>query len=197
VPLPRAPLGYAALAETLGPTLGLTADTVLLAESFSGPLAVMLAAHYPVAALVLCNSFVVPPRPPMLQVFALDALFRIRPPDAVIRRYFVGPAASDTLVARVQEVITSVPPAVLAARVRAVLGVDVADQLARCGAPIVYLRGRDDELVPAASLGAVKAAAANSVTTLELPGPHLLLQVAPEAAWEALRNVLVQLPAAQ
>jgi pimeloyl-ACP methyl ester carboxylesterase len=53
VALPPKPSGYAELAEHLSSTLRLSPDTILLAESFSGPLAITLAARHMVAALVL------------------------------------------------------------------------------------------------------------------------------------------------
>src|SRR5262245_42706994 len=87
VPIPPEPLGYRELVDRLGPTLHLTADTILVAESFSGPLAILLAAQYRVAALVLCNSFVVPPRARLFRVLAMPLLFRIRLPAALIDRY--------------------------------------------------------------------------------------------------------------
>ena len=64
VTLPPEPLGYSALAARLGSALELTPETVLVAESFSGPLAVLLAAAHPVGAVVVCNSFVQAPRSP-------------------------------------------------------------------------------------------------------------------------------------
>ena len=191
VPLPAERLTHAQLAERIAPTLRLDAHTLLLAESFSGPLAVMLAAREAVAALVLCNSFVVPPRAPLLRILAREIFFRAPPPASVVRRLLVGPHASDALVACVRAVIASVPPALLAARLRAVLSVNVAGTLARCTAPIVYLRGDDDRLVPEASVSALLAAAPTPVKLVRLSGPHLLLQASPEAAWRAIRDVVI------
>ena len=87
VALPPRPFGYAELADHLSPTLQLTPDTILLAESFSGPLAITLAARHAVAALVLCNSFVAPPRARALRAFAIPLLFHVRPPASLVRRF--------------------------------------------------------------------------------------------------------------
>jgi len=80
---------------------------------------------------------------------------------------------------------------VLAARVSSVLRVDVAGSLTRCSAPIFYLRGTKDRLVPEASVDAVVRAAPVSVSVVRVPGPHMLLQVAPEAAWRAIENAVL------
>src|SRR5215207_6227719 len=116
VSLPREPLGYAELVERLAPRLQLTPDTILLAESFSGPLAILLAQRQQIAALVLCNTFVMPPRPRALAVLPLAPFFRLPLPAAVVRRFLVGSDAPDTLVERVRAAVASVPPTVLAAR---------------------------------------------------------------------------------
>jgi pimeloyl-ACP methyl ester carboxylesterase len=196
VALPPEPLGYAALAERLGPLLALRRDTVLVAESYSGPVAALLAAAHPVAALVLCNSFVTPPRAPALGLLARAPLFRLPLPARAVRRFLVGADAPDSLVAAVRAAVATQPPATLAARLRGVLAADAAGALARCTAPITYLRGTGDRLVPEASVSAVAQAASTAVTVVRLRGPHFLLQAEPEAAWRALRSAAGFAPAA-
>ncbi|HKW12792.1 MAG TPA: alpha/beta hydrolase [Gemmatimonadaceae bacterium] len=184
--LPHDPVDYAGLAMHLAPRLDLSPATVLLAESFSGPLAIMLAEAHAVGGLVLCNSFVEPPRSRALRVLARPWLFRRPPPVAFIRRFLVGREAPDALVARVRSVIASVPPTVPAGRLKTALSVSVSARLARCAAPVLYLRGTADRVVSEASVDAVFSAAANQVSVVKLAAPHLLLQVEPEAAWRAI-----------
>jgi len=191
VPLPREPLGYVALVDRLAPTLQLTPDTILVAESFSGPLAVLLAEHQRIAALVLCNSFVTPPWPWALTALPLELLLRLPQPGALVRRYFVGSGAKDTLVEKFRSTVASVPPAVLAARISAALSVDVRDNLSRFAAPILYLRGTQDRLVSDASVQDVVSVASSAVRVVRIPGPHLLLQTCPEAAWRAIEDAVI------
>ena len=191
VALPQERLEYAELAERLAPQLRLDAETILLGESFSGPLAVHLAAGQAIGALVLCNSFVLPPGPPALAALPLPTLFNLPLPAFFIRRYLVGAQATDALVAHVRSVVASVPARVLAARVSSVLRVDVTAPLGRCTAPILYLRGTDDRVVSDASVREVVAAALVEVTVARISGPHLLLQAAPEAAWRAIRTTVL------
>ena len=195
VPLPSKPLSYAELAEYLFPTLQLSPDTILLGDSFSGPLAITLAARQRVRALVLCNTFVAPPRPRALRALAIPLLFHLPPPAGLVRRFLVGPAASDALVALVRAAIWSVPAHVLSARFRAVLTVSVAREFASSAAPVLYLRSTEDRLVPDAALSAVIAAAATKVSVVRLGGPHLLLQTNPTAAWDAIADTILESPA--
>jgi pimeloyl-[acyl-carrier protein] methyl ester esterase len=191
VSLPQESLAYTELVDRLAPRLQLGLDTILLAESFSGPLAILLAERQRVAALVLCNTFVLPPRSRAFTA-PLTPLFHLPMPAVVARWFFVGRDAPDDLVERVQATVASVPPAVLAARVASVSSVNVADALARCSAPIVYLRGTKDRLVPEASVDAVVRAASVPVSVVRIPGPHLLLQAAPEAAWRAIEDAVLE-----
>lgn len=191
VPLPHEPLGYAALVDRLTPTLQLTSDTILVAESFSGPLAILLAERHHIAALVLCNTFVTAPLPRALAALPWASLFHLSVPGALVRRYLVGPDAPDLLVEQTRSTVASVPPAVLAARVTAALSVDVRDNLSRCSAPLLYLRGTRDRLVSDASMQDVASAASSAVRVVRIPGPHLLLQTCPEAAWRAIADVVI------
>ena len=186
VPLPGEPLSYAELAERIAPRL--TAGCVVVAESFSGPIGVRLALMAPIGALVLCNTFVRPPLPSLLRFLALPLLFHLPVPVAAVRRWMVGPDAPDELVARVRETIASVPPALLASRLRSVLAADEADALAGCTVPVLHLRGADDRLV--GERGARGIAGSPCVTVATIPGPHLLLQARPEAAWSAVARFL-------
>jgi pimeloyl-[acyl-carrier protein] methyl ester esterase len=193
VPLPPEPLGYIDLATHLVETLRLTPDTILLGESFSGPLAIALAARTRVAGVILCNSFVQSPVPSLVRFLARTALFRVRPPVAVLRRWLIGWNAPHSLVDELRAAAAVTPPRVMAARVAAVCAVDATHDLARLESPLLYVRGVDDRLVPERSLATIARVAPN-VVVRRVPGPHCLLQVAPGEAWAAIREFVAQLP---
>jgi pimeloyl-ACP methyl ester carboxylesterase len=186
VRLPAEPLPYAGLARRIAPAL--TPGCVVVAESFSGPIGIRLARIAPIGALVLCNSFVAPPLPSILRFLALPLLFRAPVPAAAVRRWMAGANAPDELVARIRETIASVPPALLASRLRSVLAADEADALAGCAVPVLHLRGADDRLVRERS--GRRIAESPCVTVARIPGPHLLLQAQPAAAWSAIARFL-------
>lgn len=143
---PDQPLDYAAL-EPLVPLP--RRDFVIVAESFSGPLAIQIASRAPahLKALVLIATFV---RPPLgwlssfLGAFALPLLFRAPPPRAALRALLLGTHATDALVSETRSVIQSVAPAVLASRLRGILSVDVTRELRVVRVPILYLVGRQE-----------------------------------------------------
>jgi pimeloyl-ACP methyl ester carboxylesterase len=184
VALPAERCTHAELAKRIGPVVGLDVSSVLLAESYSGGLALRLAAEHPVAAIVLVNSFVAPPRHRALRLAALPALFRFGTPRAAIRHFLVGARSSPALVDEVKRVVDSVPAHVLAARITEVLSADSGNWLARCTAPLLYLRGTEDRVVPEASVRRITSA--RDTRVVRVPGPHLLLQAEPARAWAAI-----------
>jgi len=163
---------------------------ILVAESFSGPLALRLAvAHPTIRAVVLCASFVSSPVSRWPRPFVQPFLFRLPMPAFVMRRFLLGPSAPDALVQEVRNAIRSVRPQVLAHRVREVLALDASAALERCPVPILYLRAVHDALVGPASfetIGAIRP----DVTVSPVDGPHLLLQARPAAAWAVIMQSL-------
>jgi pimeloyl-ACP methyl ester carboxylesterase len=191
--LPMERLGYDALAERLAPTLRLDADTVLVAESFSGPLAILLAERHPLAALVFCSTFARHPYPRALGALPLELLARIRPPAALVRYYIVGTDAPDDLVRQARVALAAVPPRVLAFRARCALDVDVTAQLRRCALPMLYLRGTHDHLVREKSVREMIAATSARMSVARIAGPHMLLTTAPEESWRIMTQFTSQI----
>ena len=184
-------IAYADLLDVVEQQLGDEDEVVLVAESFSGPLAVRYAAAHPrrVAAVVLCASFVRPPFWGWLRWFLVPALFRAPPPGVVIRRLMVGRDGPDSLVRAVQAAVTRVSPEVIAERLKEVAGVDCAAALRDIRAPVLYLAATRDALVGNPAVEAVRAARPD-VRVRRIDGPHLILQRAPAEAWREIQTFL-------
>lgn len=193
VPLPPEPLAYAELADRVARMLP-PGPVVIIAESYSGPLAVAITERRPVKGMVLCNSFVSAPRARALRWLALPSVMNLRPPALLLRRYLVGVDADDALVREVATTISSVAPSVLACRIGSVLTLDAAPAFAKCTVPTLYLRGSDDRLVPDSAWRRMSRLRPLAIATI--PGPHLLLQAKPAAAWAAILPFIDSLSAA-
>lgn len=191
--LPAEPLAYDELADRIAPTLPAGEPPVLIAESFSGPLAVRIAEHRRVGGIVFCNSFISAPRSQALRWLALPPLLRLRAPALLLRRYMLGPDAGDELVREVADAVASVPATVLASRIRIILEGDEASAFERCDLPMLYLRGTEDRLVSEQAWR--RMAALRPIPLAQIAGPHLLLQASPAAAWAAVLPFLASLPA--
>lgn len=156
---------------------------VILAESFSGPVAVEVAASRPpgLAGLILCASFVVSPVPRWLRFFVTAALFRCGVSPALLRFFVLNGGAPREAAEEAVAAVRSVAPKVLAARLRAVLEVDASEALRNCPVPILYIAGSHDRLVGSRGLAAIRRGRPD-VESVEIQGPHFLLQARPEAA---------------
>jgi pimeloyl-ACP methyl ester carboxylesterase len=155
----------------------------LLGWSFSGPLALMMAAEAPrgLCGVILCASFISVPWPVIrvLRGAVTASLARLFPfVSEVLAR--LGGYTSDAFRRDRAECWTRVPPSILAARARAILGMERRPKLA-CRVPLLYLGGSSDVVVPSWNAGAVTRAIP-SARVVTIDGPHLALYTNPEAA---------------
>lgn len=187
--LPNEPLSYSDLQRLMEPRIPQDSPFVLLGESFSGPLAIRLAAKRPpnLRGLILCNSFVSPPRAPFWKMLPWTTLFRIPPPNLLLRRYLAGNDAPTSLLADLRRTLSSVPPQILASRLRTVLTENAREALGQCVVPMLYLRGTKDRLVLARACRTMEKIAP-SIRRCEITGPHLLIQINPKEVWQAITN---------
>jgi pimeloyl-[acyl-carrier protein] methyl ester esterase len=185
------PLGYRELLEWMDVPVG---PFAIIAESFSGPLGVLLASRYAsrVRALVLVATFVRSPRPLLARLGASlgPTLFRWRPPDIALRWALLGMDGGDTDVRDARAATASVTPSVLAHRLREVSRVDVSSEFASIAAPMLYLAGTRDRLVGRSvrrELGTLRP----DMQTCVLDAPHLVLQSNPGTAATVINEFLL------
>jgi pimeloyl-ACP methyl ester carboxylesterase len=180
------PLGYDQLLPLVEAAVPPAAEFVVLGESFSGPLAVLLAAgrHPGLRGVILCASFARSPlalRAGWVRHLIHPILFRLTP-KPLVRRVLLGRHHATPLAGQLEGALARVSPCVLAARARAILTVDVGRQLRSCPVPVLYLKAGGDHLIGAGSLAYVRRMYP-AVEVVSMSGPHLLLQAAaPEAA---------------
>lgn len=167
---------------------------VILAESFSTPLAVRFAAETPkgLQALVLCAGFVSPPRHDMLSRFAsilAPMLFAFGLPESVCRHFLVGDTAPNSLVDAVRSTVSRVSVGVLAHRLRSVLSCNVERELRTISVPLLYISGIEDKLVTRSSFQEIQLAKPDAQFT-SIEAPHLILQAQPRKSVDALMRFL-------
>jgi pimeloyl-ACP methyl ester carboxylesterase len=165
---------------------------VLVAESFSGPLAVRLAAERPpgLRALVLAATFLRAPLHP-----ALHPVRTLGGAPAPVGRWFMaGPDAPDALVEEVQRAVAAVSPAVMAHRAAEALRVDVRADLARVGVPVLAIVPAHDRLLRTDLADEVLAARPDAEIAV-LDAPHMVLQRCPHASLARIEELLARLGA--
>ncbi|PTD97115.1 alpha/beta fold hydrolase [Pseudothauera lacus] len=174
-------LDYAELESVARSFLPADEPFFLLAESFSGPIGISIAARPPphMRGLILCCSFARNPQP---MLAALRPFISILPvsllPVGLIACFVLGRFKSPAGVDALASTLASVSPAVVRKRLGTVLAADMTDALARVRIPVLYLRAADDRVVPRASSELVMSHAPQT-QVVELSAPHFLLQALP------------------
>jgi pimeloyl-[acyl-carrier protein] methyl ester esterase len=184
------PLSYLELEGIVRMACPVAESFILVAESFSTPLAIKLAATHPanLAGLVLCAGFAASPVEGwrrLLLLMLAPLLFRVPLPDTALKVWLVGPDAPAALLVAVRRAISNVWPRVLAVRLRATLKCNVQNELSQVDMPILYLRANRDRLVDASCLEEIRRIKPQ-VKVVSIDGPHLLLQRQPRLAAEAV-----------
>ena len=184
------PHGYDGLLTLVEEAASGLDDFVVVGESFSGPLALMLASKNPpgIRGVVLCASFVRFPLsiPEQWRGMVRPWMFRIQP-TWLVALVLLGRHAWGPLGRLLRESIRSVSPEALTARAVAVTRVDVTAELMACSVPVLYLRAAGDLIIRPGCWELVQSMRPEAEMAL-LPGPHLVLQVSPSEAATVLAN---------
>lgn len=179
-------LGYAGYAEIVRNVIG-KRHVFLLGESFSGPVAVRVAAQLggQIEGVVLAATFVKNPWPGCLIRRAALVDPRATPPN-IRNAILMGAYADPELASKVEEIVGALSRSVRAARLRAVAEVDVRADFARLACPILVLHGRGDWLVRKSPIQRAVCERGRA-RMIVIPGAHMLLQTRPaEAAAEII-----------
>jgi pimeloyl-ACP methyl ester carboxylesterase len=156
----------------------------VLGWSFSGPLALMLAAECPseLRGVILCASFASSPQPwfRLLAPLAQPGLLRLFPLLSQAKA-LLGGYSSAELRRRLGAAHSKAGPAALASRVRQVLELRASKLVSQCQVPILSVAGSRDWVVPRRSVRLIERQAA-SIQVATVHGPHLALLTNPKAA---------------
>lgn len=160
---------------------------VLLGESFSGPVAVKVAATAPerLVGMILVATFVTSPLAPIVsglaRMMARPALLAKTPPRFLLRWWLLGKDAPESLIRLVHDALAMVAAQVKAGRIVELLRVDVREELRMAQVPVLYITATNDRVV-SRRCGREITRDAQEVTVKHVDGPHLVLQCAPESA---------------
>ena len=188
------PNAYADLLAAVRTAVSECPACYVLGWSFSGPLALMLAAVEPtkVRGVILLATFIRPPHPLLVRwrfAATTPLIWMVRVGRRVPVWLFRRP--TDRVRCDKAETWKRVGSRVVAARVRAILTVDVREQLARCRSPILYLAGSDDDVVPPRNIAEILQVRP-SVQVRTIEGGHLAMYTNPEAAARIIMKFIVQ-----
>jgi pimeloyl-[acyl-carrier protein] methyl ester esterase len=167
---------------------------VLIAESFSTPIAIQIAASATshLKGLVLCAGFAASPlrgvRRYITSVFA-PLSFKLKLSESAVKLLLVGWDAPNHLIAAVRQAVKTVPSDVLADRLKQVLSCDVRAEIPNIHIPILCLPGKRDRLVVSACSREILRSSRDA-KLVEIDGPHLILQREPRPCAEAIADFI-------
>jgi pimeloyl-[acyl-carrier protein] methyl ester esterase len=163
--------------------------TVLVAESFSGPIAAHVALRYreQVAGIVFAASFVTPPHPVLLN------LVRIMPTPAfsamratLIKQFCVNGVRDKTVIEEASVIVNALESAVIKRRLM-LLGSLAKLRLAPIDIPVLSLRGTRDRLITKTATSSI-ANTFPKTLSIDVDSPHFLLQTRPEQCWRHIEK---------
>ena len=187
------PLDYQGHLEVVMAALPVDEPFILLGESFSGPLALMAAARKPkgLCGVILCATFVTWPVPLPVSIAGLlvsAGVFRMKSTHLFLR-LLLGKSASQELKTMFAAALAHLQPEVLAARARAVMGLNCTAALRECHVPLMTMVADHDRIV-GGRYSEVMHSIRPDTEIVHFKSPHLILQCAAvEAAQEIQRFV--------
>ena len=169
--------------------------TVVVAESFSGPVGIALAARHPekIRCLVLCATFARSPFRTLLRLgrFIPARAFAANALTPAMLRHFCLNGDDTSLRPSAVSVVGTVPPAIMRARLACLADVDVSPLLRRIDLPVLYLRATRDRIVGARLTNTLTSQLPN-ISITEIDGPHLLMQTRPRECAAAVLDFVAQ-----
>jgi pimeloyl-[acyl-carrier protein] methyl ester esterase len=176
-------LRYADLRPFISAAIPECESFVMLAESFSSPLAMEFTASKPpnLVALIICEGFVSRPLggwSPLAKALAWPWLFKINTPRFILEYFAMGQNASRELIQKFRRVVGSVSPEVMSSRTREAMDSDARRALAQITVPLLYVQSTEDHLLADSCLKEMKRIKPEMLIA-QVAGPHLLLQREP------------------
>ena len=188
---------YATCRQIVRAALPTDGPYVLLGESFSGPIAIELAAQAPpgVSGIVLCASFASNPRPRLtfIRPFLPYLPFHGTKSALALSRFLVlGRWITPAIRQLHLQILKKVPPATLRARILAVADCDAREALQRVRVPVLCLVAKHDRLIPRSAARALQKYS-RAARIVELDAPHCLLQCVPDLAANRITTFMREL----
>ena len=180
---------YEELIDLVGQIVQRYQSVYIVAESFSGPIALKLLEKYParIKGVILVATFITPPQKLLLKFansLPIEKLLKFNIPDFLIRKFCLGSSASSEQIRQFKKTIKLVSPKVIAHRLKELLTLEKNDYNKNYPCKIIYIKASDDKLVSAERTDELVSII--PVDMKEVNGSHFLLQVKPEECAEII-----------
>lgn len=186
------PFDYAELEIQVRSQLPTDEAFVILGESFSGPIAVSIAARPPanlIGAIFVC-TFVRSPLPLFKGMQAMVAKLPLKlAPFFIIQHFILGKYSTPSLKKMLAQAIAKVSNSVFQVRANAALNVDYSDLAGQIQLPCLSIVASEDLLMSKATSEHL-ALCVKGIEVEKIRAPHFVLQVVPHLAAQHVQNFL-------
>lgn len=172
-------------------------DTVLVAESFSGPVAVEIMRNPPgnLKAIVLVATFVKTPSPKLLALTKRMPAVLIRAFSGIALDWFcLSGGEKGKTARRIKQIVQALAPELIKARLKVLLSLphDLPMVLEKNKLPVLFLKPIRDRLVAEKYFRQIEQHLP-SESTVQILGPHFLLQCCPQGCAKAINQFVRRL----
>lgn len=195
------PYDYVSAVNHVRSALPKVVNFILIAESFSGPIAIRLASERlpGLKGIILVSTFARSPWAPFSLSRVPNELLTALPKHSIMSRWFLsGSCSVRGWGEELSDALNQIQKKAFISRLRAIDTIDVRTELYNINVPILYLQATRDLLVPP-----WRGTEINNIAKFgsmhRVKGPHMLLQKSPSSTWTVItdwvRNVgLVSTP---
>ncbi len=169
-------------------------SVVLVAESFSGPMAVEILRkpHANLKGVVLVATFVQAPSPRMLALARRTPSWLIRACAGLAVDWFCLNGNNDEIAAlRIKDIVQSLPPGLIKARLKIIqsLPADLPKVLAAATLPLMFIEPRRDRLLAKKYFAQIEQLVSKG-SVAAIDGPHFLIQSRPRQCADAIADFI-------
>ena len=164
-------------------------DFILLAESFSGPIAYQVALSKPnqLKSLILVATFLENPRPFLLKFIPSSRVLALPIPTILSRMFFLGFSVERKIIELFNETIKTVLPSVIQYRLKEITQLKPSSQKVKL--KTTYIQASNDKLVPSKSLKDWQKVC-DDIDVFKVKGEHFILQANPIRCAEVVTEVV-------
>ena len=160
---------------------------ILIAESFSGPIALEIVdrGELDVRGLVLSATFLSPPLKPAIELGLKMPIFPKSIKKQTAKSFCLNGVGKEDVVSAVNASVASMSKSAIKSRLSALLEMDAAAAASQCEIPVLYLQASQDRLISSSRSDDLVDALSNCGREI-IDAPHLLFQANPESATESI-----------
>ncbi|MFN3229737.1 MAG: alpha/beta fold hydrolase [Asticcacaulis sp.] len=187
-------LSYQGLVDYVNTKLPIDDEYFIVAESFSGPIAISIASQHPkqLKCIILVATFASCPFP-KLSLLALNILpffIKFPVPKRVISFFLLNDQWQE-MAKTVQNTIRTISRDALLCRIRNVLTCDVTEKLQNISIPVLAIQAKQDRLIPDSCTNSMSKHLPN-LRVKSIDAPHFVLQTDSQAVSEKLIKPFLQ-----